>query len=70
MAAKDRFHAVVRIALEKEQWTVTDDPLRLEVGGTKFEIDLGAEQLLAAERGTEKIAVEIRDFDRKNCPIV
>ena len=62
MAAKDRFHAVVRIALEKEQWTVTDDPLRLEVGGTKFEIDLGAEQLLAAERGTEKIAVEIKTF--------
>jgi hypothetical protein len=23
---------------------ITDDPLRLEVGGTKFEIDLGAQQ--------------------------
>ncbi|MBE9068675.1 XisH family protein [Leptolyngbya cf. ectocarpi LEGE 11479] len=62
MAAKDRFHSAVKIALEKEQWVVTDDPLRLEVGGTKFEIDLGAEQLLAAERGTEKIAVEIKTF--------
>jgi len=62
MAAKDRFHAVVRIALEKEQWNVTDDPLRLEIGGTKFEIDLGAEQLLAAERGKDKIAVEIKTF--------
>lgn len=62
MAAKDRFHAVVRIALEKEQWNVTDDPLRLDIGGTKFEIDLGAEQLLAAERGKEKIAVEIKAF--------
>ncbi|MDY7023019.1 MAG: XisH family protein [Cyanobacteriota bacterium] len=62
MAAKDKFHAVVRVALEKEQWKITDDPLRLEVGGTKFEIDLGAEQLLAAERGTEKIAVEIKTF--------
>ncbi|MEH2058457.1 MAG: XisH family protein [Nostoc sp.] len=62
MAAKDKFHAVVRIALEKEQWKITDDPLRLEVGGTKFEIDLGAEQLLAAERGEEKIAVEIKTF--------
>ena len=62
MAAKDKFHAVVRTALEKEQWDVTDDPLRLEVGGTKFEIDLGAEQLLAAERGKEKIAVEIKTF--------
>ncbi|MEH2177441.1 XisH family protein [Nostoc sp.] len=62
MPAKDKFHAVVRIALEKQQWKITDDPLRLEVGGTKFEIDLGAEQLLAAERGEEKIAVEIKTF--------
>lgn len=62
MVAKDKFHAVVRIALEKEQWKITDDPLRLEVGGTKFEIDLGAEQLLAADRGEEKIAVEIKTF--------
>ena len=62
MGAKDKFHAAVRIALEKEQWNVTDDPLRLEVGDTKFEIDLGAEQLLAAERGQEKIAVEIKTF--------
>ncbi|BAY16187.1 fdxN element excision controlling factor protein [Anabaenopsis circularis NIES-21] len=62
MAAKDKFHAVVRVALEKQQWRITDDPLRLEVGGTKFEIDLGAEQLLAAERGEEKIAVEIKTF--------
>nr|WP_322743584.1 element excision factor XisH family protein [Romeria gracilis] len=62
MAAKDRFHSAVKAALEKEQWRVTDDPLRLDVGGTKFEIDLGAEQLLAAERGTEKIAVEVKSF--------
>ena len=62
MAAKDRFHAVVRIALEKEQWQITDDPLRLEVGGTKFEIDLSAQQLLVAERDQEKIAVEIKTF--------
>ncbi|MGI8933701.1 MAG: element excision factor XisH family protein, partial [Phormidesmis sp.] len=62
MAAKDRFHSAVKAGLQKEQWLVTDDPLRLDVGGTKFEIDLGAEQLLAAERGTEKIAVEIKSF--------
>ena len=41
---------------------ITDDPLRLEVGGTKFEIDLGAQQLLAAVRDQEKIAVEIKTF--------
>ena len=41
---------------------ITDDPLRLETGGTKVEIDLGAEQLLAASRGKEKIAVEVKSF--------
>ena len=41
---------------------ITDDPLRLEVGGTKFEIDLSAQQLLVAERDQEKIAVEIKTF--------
>ena len=62
MAAKDRFHKAVRVALQKEQWTLTDDPLRLDVGGTKFEIYLGAEMLLAAERRTQKIAVEIKSY--------
>ncbi|BAY09374.1 fdxN element excision controlling factor protein [Calothrix sp. NIES-2098] len=62
MAAKDKFHAVVKIALEKEQWKINDDPLRLEVGGTKFEIDLGAEQLLAAERGKEKMQLRLKHF--------
>ncbi|RCJ14917.1 fatty-acid oxidation protein subunit alpha [Nostoc sp. ATCC 43529] len=62
MAAKDLFHEVVRRALEKEQWVITDDPLKVEVGGAKFEIDLGAERVLAAERAGEKIAVEIKTF--------
>jgi XisH protein len=62
MAAKDRFHEAVKVALQKEQWVITDDPLKIEVGGTKFEIDLGAEQLLAAERAGEKIAVEVKTF--------
>jgi hypothetical protein len=62
MAAKDLFHDAVRRALEKEQWVITDDPLKIEIGGTKLEIDLGAEQILAAERAGEKIAVEIKTF--------
>ncbi|MBD2303985.1 XisH family protein [Chroococcidiopsis sp. FACHB-1243] len=62
MAARDRFHEAVKVALEKEQWVITDDPLKLEVGGAKLEIDLGAERLLAAQRAGEKIAVEIKTF--------
>lgn len=62
MAARDLFHEAVRVALQKENWVITDDPLKVEAGGAKFEIDLGAERLLAAERAGEKIAVEIKTF--------
>jgi hypothetical protein len=50
MAARDLFHEAVKSALQKENWVITDDPLKVEAGGSKFEIDLGAERLLAAER--------------------
>lgn len=63
MSAKDRYHNAVRNALIKEQWTITDDPLKLKFEDEdEVRIDLGAEQLLAAEKGTEKIAVEIKSF--------
>lgn len=60
--AKDLFHDVVKTALIKDGWQITDDPLFLKVGGVDFFIDLGAEKLLAAERDGEKIAVEIKSF--------
>ena len=41
---------------------ITDDPLKIEVGDVEMYIDLGAEQVLAAEREGEKIAVEIKSF--------
>ncbi|MBD0346839.1 MAG: XisH family protein [Coleofasciculus sp. Co-bin14] len=59
--AKDRFHDAVRMALEKEEWTITADPYEISVGEVDFEIDLAAE-MLAAERAGEKIAVEIKSF--------
>lgn len=59
---RDRFHDVVRVALEKEGWTVTADPYEITVDDVDFEIDLAAEQLLAAELGDRKIAVEIKSF--------
>jgi hypothetical protein len=62
VVAKDRFHQVVKTALTKDGWNVTRDPLQIKVGGVDMEIDLGAERLLAAERGEEKIAVEVKSF--------
>jgi XisH protein len=60
--AKDRFHNVVRNALEKEGWIITDDPYEINIDDVDFEIDLAAEQLLGAEREGRKIAVEIKSF--------
>lgn len=62
MSTKDTFHESVKRALEKEQWVITADPLKFKFSNIKFQIDLGAERLVAAERGEEKIAVEIKSF--------
>jgi hypothetical protein len=59
---KDRFHNVVKTALEKEGWTITADPYEINLDDVDFEIDLAAEILLAAERGDRKIAVEVKSF--------
>lgn len=61
--AKDRFHDVVIVALQKEGWTITDDPFQFKVGGVEFAIDLFAEkEVIAAQKDNEKIAVEIKTF--------
>jgi hypothetical protein len=62
MPAKDAFHPLVRIALEKDGWTITHDPYRIDLGFVDFYIDLGAERLIAATKGAEKIVVEIKTF--------
>ena len=62
MPAKDIYHDSVRNALVKDGWMITHDPLRISWGGRDMYIDLGAERLIAAERGEQKIAVEVKSF--------
>ena len=63
MPASDFYHDQVVRALEADGWTITADPLRIEYEGQKYFVDLAAERnLLAAEKGTQKIAVEIKSF--------
>ena len=62
MPAKDIYHDTVKNALVKDGWTITHDPLKLQYGKRKFYVDLGAKKLLAAEKGDQKIAVEIKSF--------
>ena len=62
MPRRDLYHDKVVRDLEREGWTVTDDPLRLAYGGRNLYVDLGAENLLGASKGGRQIAVEIKSF--------
>lgn len=60
--AKDIIHESVREALEKDGWTITHDPFTLETGEISIDMDLAAERLIVAERGPQKIIVEVKTF--------
>jgi hypothetical protein len=63
VSARNIYHSAVVHALTADGWTITDDPLRLEIGDRNLYVDLGAEQgTVAAERAGRKIAVEIQSF--------
>ena len=62
MPAKEAFHEVVKIALQKDGWQITHDPYTLQAGTLELYIDLGAEKVVAAEKDGQKIAVEIKSF--------
>lgn len=51
MPRKDVFHDSVKIALEKENWVITHDPLYLEWEDAIYMPDLGAERIIAANNG-------------------
>lgn len=63
--AKDKFHSIAKTALINDGWLITDDPYQIKdknLVSKSLEIDLAAEKLIAAERGTAKIAVEIKSL--------
>jgi hypothetical protein len=63
MPAKNVDHDAVVAALKADGWTVTHDPLPLTVDERDLYVDLAAERpLIGAEKGSEKIAVEIQSF--------
>jgi hypothetical protein len=63
MSAKDKFHNIVKSALQKDGWRITHDPLQIRIEGiSDMYVDLGAERIIAAERDEQKIAVEVKSF--------
>jgi hypothetical protein len=62
MSAKDIYHETVKNALINDGWVITHDPLRLSIDDKNLFIDLGAEKIIAAQKGGKKIAVEVKSF--------
>jgi len=66
MPKLDIYHDTVKRALEKDNWTITHDPFFMKIGERKLYADLGAARLISAEKGHEKIVVEIKSFIGKS----
>lgn len=62
MPANDTIYAAVKNALVKDGWAITHDPYTVKFGGVRVHADLAAEKVIAAERGPDRIAVEIKSF--------
>lgn len=62
MPARDLYHDAGKNALVKDGWTITHDPYRMTVGQRTVYVDLGADNILAAEREGRRIAVEVKTF--------
>jgi XisH protein len=60
--AKDLYHDRVKRALEKDGWEITHDPYEIRVGGVEMYIDIGAEQIIGAEKENDRIAIEVKSF--------
>jgi XisH protein len=71
MPARDLYHDAVKNALIKDGWTITADPYFIKYEDAELYADLAAERpiasqfpegVMAAERNSEKIVVEIKSF--------
>jgi hypothetical protein len=71
MPQRDAIHYIVRQALVKEGWEITDDPYVISYGERFLFIDLAARadtldgmagEFIGARRGNSQIAVEIKEF--------
>lgn len=71
MPQRDAIHNIIRQALIKEGWNITNDPYVISYGERFLFIDLAARldslngiagNFIAASRGGNRIAVEIKEF--------
>ncbi|HXF62939.1 MAG TPA: XisH family protein [Caldilineaceae bacterium] len=72
MPQRDTTHHIVRQALIRDGWEITDDPFVISFGERFLFLDLGASiaegHLIGAQRSNRRIAVEVKEF-RNRSPI-
>lgn len=56
--AKDKYHNLVKKALQQIGWTITNDPLYIPTLKRRLEVDLGAERVIAAEKAMKKLPLK------------
>lgn len=68
MPQRDQIHDIIRRAILKDGWQITDDPFVIAYGERFLFIDLGATEsgllsaIVGASRSSERIAIEIKTF--------
>jgi len=72
MPQRDALHNLVKQALIKSGWEITDDPYIINIGKRSLYVDIGAleasshgqreGQILGAQREGRRIAIEVKEF--------
>lgn len=62
MPRLDIIHNVVKNAIIKDGWTITDDPYVIQYRRTMLYADLGAERPIAVEQDGQKLVIEVKSF--------
>ncbi|MEW6212157.1 MAG: element excision factor XisH family protein [Acidobacteriota bacterium] len=60
MPRKDLYHDIVKEALVKDGWQITDDPFLIGFRGTLLFADLGAEKVVGVRNRRSKISIEVK----------
>lgn len=60
--AKDIIHDAVKAALENDGWNITSEHYTVRYEEFTIYPDMAAERAFAAQRGSEKIVVEVKSF--------
>jgi hypothetical protein len=59
---RDSIHEIVKTAVIKDGWEITDDPYTISYGERFLFVDLGASGFIGIRQADRRIAIEIKQF--------